>query len=207
MKNVFFKPWVGKDYNSGGIFGKRILALGESHYCGESCKDCGNVCNAGGCADFTSRNCIEILLEGETGPWTNTMLKFERSLVNHNTDLEERRGIWNSIAFYNYVQKAQDGSRKAPEWVDFRNSENAFFEVLDELRPDLMLVWGVTRMYDNLPGGERWREGEELVIDGYKVKNGYYRQSDGKETRVLWLYHPSTGYSWDWWHKVISTEL
>ena len=62
-------------------------------------------------------------------------------------------------------------------------------------------------MYDNLPGGERWRGGDELVIDGYKVKNGYYRLSDAKETRVLWLYHPSTGYSWDWWHKAIFSGL
>jgi len=30
MKSVFFKPWVGKVYDSGGIFGKRILVLGES---------------------------------------------------------------------------------------------------------------------------------------------------------------------------------
>lgn len=62
-------------------------------------------------------------------------------------------------------------------------------------------------MYDNLPGGERWREGEVLDIDGYKVKNGYYRLDKGNEIRVLWVYHPSAGYSWNWWHKVIQTEL
>ena len=92
MKNVFFKPWVGKNYESGGIFGRRILVLGEAHICG-------------GC------------------------------------------------------------------------------------------------------GGERWRPGNELVIDNYAVKNGYYRLADGKEARVLWVYHPSAGYSWDWWNKVISTGL
>ena len=100
-----------------------------------------------------------------------------------------------------------DDSRKSPEWVDFRDSEEAFFEVIDELQPDLIIAWGVTRMYDLLPGGERWRKGEPLEIDGYNVKNGYYRLANGKETRVLWVYHPSTGYSWDWWHHVIKTEL
>lgn len=207
MENVFFKPWIGKDYDSGGIFNKKILVLGEAHLRDAGCKDCGNIENAEECADFTSKNCIEALLNGETASWTGTMHKFERSLVNHETGLEESRRIWNSLAFYNYVQKALDSSRKAPEWVDFQNSEKAFFEVIDELRPDLILVWGVTRMYDNLPGGERLRKGNELEIDGYKVKNGYYRLSDGKETRVLWVYHPSAGYSWDWWHKVIKTEL
>ena len=30
--NIFFQPFVGKDYADGGIFGKRIMVLGESHY-------------------------------------------------------------------------------------------------------------------------------------------------------------------------------
>lgn len=206
MKNVFFKPWIGKDYESGGIFGKKILVLGEAHLCG-GCDDCGKVDNAEECADFTSKDCVKLLLDGHTASWTGTFRKFERSLVNHETTLDESQRIWNSVAFYNYVQKAMDSSRKAPEWVDFRNSEDAFFEVLDKLMPDLIIVWGVTRMYDLMPGGDRWREGDELVIDNYKVHNGYYRLSDEKEARVLWVYHPSAGYSWDWWHNVIQKEL
>lgn len=207
MKNVFFKPWIGKDYETGGIFGKKILVLGEAHICGNGCEECGKVGNEEECADFTSRNCVEILLSGKTSSWTSTMHKFERSLVNHETDLEESRRIWHSLAFYNYIQKAQDESRKAPEWVDFRNSETAFFEVIDELRPDLIIVWGVSRMYDNLPGGNRWRKGEKIIIDNYEVKNGHYLLPDGNETRILWVYHPSAGYSWDWWHKVIRNGM
>ena len=40
MKHVFFKPWVGKDYSTGGIFKKKILVVGESHYC-DGCNYCG----------------------------------------------------------------------------------------------------------------------------------------------------------------------
>jgi len=29
---IFFQPWVGSDYNTGGVFGKKVLVLGESHY-------------------------------------------------------------------------------------------------------------------------------------------------------------------------------
>ena len=207
MKNVFFKPWVGKDYESGGIFGKRILVLGEAHLCDAGCKECGKVENAEECADFTSSNCIKVLLSGETASWTGTFRKFERSLVGRDTDQEESCKIWNSVAFYNYVQRAIDGSRKSPEWVDFRNSEDAFFEVIDELKPDLIIVWGATRMYDGLPGGERWREGDSLNVDGTPIKNGYYRLANGKETRVLWVYHPSAGYSRERWNNVIKTKL
>ena len=207
MKNVFFKPWIGKDYESGGIFGKKILVLGEAHVCDGGCEDCGRVEDADECADFTSSNCIELLQQGHSDSWTPTFRKFERSLVGHRTEADESSRIWDSVAFYNYVQKAVDKSRKSPEWLDFRNSADAFFEVIDKLQPELIIVWGVTRMYNNLPSGERWREGASLTIDSYEVRNGYYQLANGKETRVLWVYHPSTAYSWEWWHKVIKTEL
>ena len=34
-KYVKFRPWVGEKYHTVGIFGKKILVLGESHYCKE----------------------------------------------------------------------------------------------------------------------------------------------------------------------------
>ena len=37
--NIFFQPFVGKHYADGGMFGKRILILGESHYCEADCGD------------------------------------------------------------------------------------------------------------------------------------------------------------------------
>ena len=53
--NIFFQPFVGKDYASGGIFGKRIMVLGESHYCDKGCSDCGISRAHPECADFTKR--------------------------------------------------------------------------------------------------------------------------------------------------------
>jgi hypothetical protein len=40
MKNVFFTPWVGKFYFEKGYNGKKIMVLGESHYCNGDCDDC-----------------------------------------------------------------------------------------------------------------------------------------------------------------------
>ena len=36
MKENKFIPWIGKHYSTTGFAGKRILALGESHYCDKS---------------------------------------------------------------------------------------------------------------------------------------------------------------------------
>lgn len=51
--NIFFQPFVGKHYADGGMFGKRILILGESHYCDEGCADCGDCRLHRECMGFT----------------------------------------------------------------------------------------------------------------------------------------------------------
>ena len=48
----FFEPWIGENYESGGIFGKKILALGDSHYC-DSCVGCGVAGGIRDNVDFT----------------------------------------------------------------------------------------------------------------------------------------------------------
>ncbi len=205
MEKVFFKPWIGSNYETGGIFKKKILVLGEAHICG-GCGECGKSENAEECGDFTTSSCMDVILAGERAPWTATFRKFEKSLAGHDTSLDESRAIWNSVAFYNYVQKSLDASRKSPEWVDFSNSKDAFFEVLDKLHPDLIIVWGVTRMWSNMPS-DGWEEGDEMLVGGCPVKNGWYTLTDGHRVRAIWVYHPSSGYSWDWWHEVIKEVL
>ena len=206
MEHVFFKPWIGKNYQNGGIIKKKILVLGESHYCG-GCDECG-LKYAPECNDLNTTKIIESLLSGSTGGWANTFRKFERSLVNKETTLEDSNEIWQSLAFFNFLQVAMTETRTEGSYEDYMEGQKAFLEVIEELQPDLIIVWGVGRLYDNLPN-EGWIKGEPLVVDGYNVKNGYYQLKQGKKSRVIAVYHPSTsrGYSWDWWYKVIETPL
>ena len=108
------------------------------------------------------------------GRWTNTYLKFERSLKGKETNPEDSKEIWNSIAFYNYLQIPMSGARESGTTMDYKNAEKAFFEVLNELQPDLIIVWGVDRLFDNLPE-DNWKMGESLDYDGWPIKNGYYQ--------------------------------
>ncbi len=208
MEHVFFEPWVGKDYQTGGLFSKKILVVGESHYCGS--EDCNGKCGfrdfpEGGCEDFT-HNTIMDYLSGEcTDGWTRTFKKFERSLVNKVTSLEDSNRIWHSLAFFNYLQVAMTEARKAGTDEDYKESQIAFYEVIEKLQPELIIVWGM-RLFYKLPE-ENWTEGDSLIIDGYDVKNGYYQLKNGRKARCIAVYHPSAGYSWNWWHKVISSPL
>lgn len=60
--NIFFTPYIGKDYANGGLFGKRVMVLGESHYCGEGCCDCGNCRLYEKCTMFTQNVIRSILI-------------------------------------------------------------------------------------------------------------------------------------------------
>ncbi len=197
---IFFHPWVGRNYASGGIFGRRIMALGESHYCGEACNICGQ--NFNRCNQFTENVVKEYLNPNiEREGWMSTYLKFERSLVNHNTTPSESKDIWDSILFYNYLQAAVRTARKAGTTAQYHASEKAFFSVIDKYEPELIVVWGV-RLWNKLPS-TRWEDGPRMLEDGYEVQNGYYQFADGGKSRVVCVYHPSAGYSWDYWYRVI----
>ena len=71
----------------------RIMVLGDSHYCGTPCGKCGINPNPK-CNRLTSDVigwCLDPNCEREG--WMKTYLKFERSLVGHETTPEESRKI------------------------------------------------------------------------------------------------------------------
>ncbi len=53
----------------------------------------------------------------------------------------------------------------------------------------------------------RWQDGDDIVIDGYTVYTGSYALSGGGRVKVMAVNHPSVGYLWDYWHKVIEAFL
>lgn len=204
--NIFFQPFVGKDYANGGIFGKRIMILGESHYCDESCADCGDCLLHRECMNFTQQVLDDYLNENkERQNWMRTFLKFERSLVGEETKQAMRLKIWNSVVFFNYLQVAMGGPREPGTGEQYRQAGKAFFEVIEKYQPEYVIVWG-KRLWNNLPN-VGWQDGDDIVVDGYPVATGAYLLSNGKQVKVMAVNHPSVGYSWDYWYKVIQRFL
>ena len=134
MHKLNFHPWIGNYYSTTGFAGKRILALGESHYC-EKASDA---------TEDITRKVIADLFDpqSEHEAYKNTYTKFAEALLGRDClSFEDKERFWNSIAFYNYVQVPMTGARVAPSQKDFNDSEAAFFEVLESLRPDIVIVW------------------------------------------------------------------
>lgn len=203
LDKVHFLPWIGKEYQNGGIFGKRILVLGESHYCGSCTRE---MCERrfDDCRDFTVdvvANCY-LNKQRKYNNWMKTFTCFERSLVGKWTDEESRLKIWNSVVFYNYLQYALDVPGKAGESDAYQKAIEPFYQVLDYCKPEIIIVWG-KRLWGWVPRDARWEQCEGVSFDGDVVDNGFYHLSDGNKAKAFPVYHPSRGYAWDFWHKVI----
>ena len=131
-----------REYESYQVeFGKRIMILGESHYCDESCTDCGDCQLHRECMNFTQQVLDDYLNENkERQNWMRTFLKFERSLVGEETKQAMRLKIWNSVIFFNYLQVAMGGPREAGTGEQYRQAGKAFFEVIEKYQPEYVIV-------------------------------------------------------------------
>lgn len=151
----FFHPYIGEQYAQ-GIQGKKILVLGASFYC-----------NRIECPHFAS--CTSIVLKDSSAYDSqcpeymphNKMLHLEPSYCVEDAPVTYQRfaaymgtfledndydNVWNHMAFTNYVQfmlPASNGTFRETSWSDLSERDfDAFIEVLQSLKPDIVIVWG-----------------------------------------------------------------
>ena len=151
MQHVNFYPWRGARYDT-GINNKRILILGESHYCEDSdksqksrhrCpKEFDNYCMS--C--YMDREChektIDTIVEHLSSENYKTHKTFESLVNGHSLSEKERFEFWHHLAFYEYIQYAQPKPKMPLKQGDPTQNRNAFLEVLDLLKPDKIIIWG-----------------------------------------------------------------
>jgi hypothetical protein len=150
MTKIRFKPFVGSQYNNTNC---RILILGESHYlCGDDLLDYEN--NEPYIQNITQNVVLEFLnyKNNKTSfqKWMNTFTKFGNIVSNKNLNTMETIDFWNSCSFYNFVQYPTTGPRISPTKEQFKNSLDAFLKISDELKPNVIFIWGY-RLWQNLP--------------------------------------------------------
>ena len=204
MKNVIFTPWVGKNYFKCGYNNKRILVLGESHYC-HKCEYEGKNCWATKKKKCNERTYhINLFLKYKNGKeeftdWFRTYSKFTNIFDNSN-NIEKINNFWNSIIFYNYVQTRIEDKRVKPTPEMFENSVEPFFEILKKYEPDGIFVWG-KRLWKKLPY-EYYSDGKKI----FKIQSGFYKNG-AKNIPTFFINHPSSGFDSKFWSKYIKKTM
>lgn len=179
---VFFEPHIGGKYFD--FKGTKLLILGESHYCGD-CKENDEVCRK--CTkDVLEEKYLEYKKSGKGHVrWMNTFTRFTNILFGEKISGEKLLKFWDSVIFYNYVQSSVEKSRTQPTEEQFKNSKDAFEEILTKCKPNLILVWG-RRSWDNLDNS---------------------LENDNR-FEIFWIYHPSSPkyYNKDYFKKKLEKE-
>lgn len=203
MSYIKFKPWVGCNYETGGVFAKKILVLGESHYSEEQ--------NRNPKPNFTIDVIDEYVKDYFGAGYQQTFYCFAKAVMGkEELSEEERAAFWHSVVFYNYVQQYQSGPRQPLNLQESDKTENesAFQEVLETCMPDCIIVWG-KRLYSMMPywnGRGDTLDVEVFDSDGSKTKIGsasvWIYPIKGKEIPALCVSHPSTpvGKMRGYWH-------
>lgn len=210
---VFFDPHVGAKYDKAeALFTKKLLILGDSHYCKSECADrttCGDRGKHSDCTQFT-QEVVEMYLDptccGNEFRWKKTFTTFVHSMLKKDTTLEEQKAFFDSVVFYNYLQVAAGASPDAAGMSDHSDKryQTAFYEVIDQHRPEVVVCWG-QRLWNTLPNDFGYGEavkGAGLKIGDSMFWNYYdYPYRDGR-LLLIGVHHPSAGFAGAFHHEV-----
>jgi hypothetical protein len=181
-KHIFYLPFIGKKYWESDF---RILVLGESHYGSRENTSTRQVVQA---------EYLDALKKGEKNKWIQCYRSTGAMITGkgyHNSDFK-----WEEMAFSNFFQSPIGEFANDKQYLNKNMVEVgrlAFFELLDILQPNIVIVWGKSKMYWNwLPQENR------NVLDQDQLLFSY-----GKYPSIpVWcIRHPSRGFSYNRFHK------
>lgn len=216
----FFIPHVGERYQD-GIHGKKLLVLGASFYCKETICPHYEKCTGTGEHRIWSTRDFDCDCNGRINyrisQMPSTELDYDgarsyRRFVELMCDFKDGKGsgstltaarfdsFWETCAFTNYIQR-MIGGRTTTKKKDIREKEdmNAFLTTLDELMPDIVIVWGC--VIDKVL--KKYHPEDNVILNDYDKSDDYlFRWTyKGKRITFLCLYHPSSSrfYSEEQW--------
>jgi len=133
-----WNPWVGKNYDKGGIYKKRILILGESHY--GTAKD-----------NWFNENLTRLTIQEKIGEAPGEPNKFYKKAFHTNifkafndkpVNNKNLTDFWHSVSYFNYVQgSVGEKPRMRPTKQDWDNSFEPVMKTINILEPDIIVGW------------------------------------------------------------------
>lgn len=169
MSLITFDPWrpIATDPRFQGL---RLLVVGESHY------------DEGASYTFNEQRAFTTEIVKRWGAEAEGYQRFFASIYRTFNEAdaapssEAFRAFWNSIFFYNYVQSfVPGGARERPTSRQFKDSAEAFHGVLDEVRPEAVVVMSK----------ETWRRMSE--------RDATLLESDEEALGTMWQYVYASG--------------
>lgn len=179
MYEMVFEPWIGSKVEYAQ---NTFLVLGESHYGDVSPEDW---------KDFT-KYIVKKFLAYKNGDerhesWMNTFTRFSNIVTSNMKTKMDTHEFWESVMFYNYIQRPLYNSRVSPTHDEFVNSAKAFKGIIEKYKPKYIVVWG-KRLWNHLLS-------TDLLVFSEEKNEFYIINNDGLTgSNIFHVYHPSSSY-------------
>jgi hypothetical protein len=213
IKTLKWLPYIGKDYINLSS-GEKLLIIGESHYLPNDTEDWYNDVKT---RIFTREIFIMNQIKLSNDEMEKVLRNIQKILLNDNPSDDQKNKLWNSVSYYNFIQKELDSSKDRPIEGDYIIGWDTFFKVVEVLNPDYCLFCGVSAI--NNTGAminaaeknsfyQRFDDKEKFMSDGVKARKLSIGKN-GKEILVLCIVHPCyrVGFTSSEWRKFIDQHL
>lgn len=141
----------------------------------------------------------------------------QKILLNDDPSDDQKNKLWNSMSYYNFIQKVLDSSKDRPIEGDYIIGWDTFFKVVEVLNPDYCLFCGVSAINNKeamINAAEknsfyqRFDDKEKFMSAGVKARKLSIGKN-GKEILVLCIVHPCYrfGFTSSEWRKFIDQHL
>jgi hypothetical protein len=198
-KYIRFYPFIGKGYKE---MSPKIMVLGESNYIDpkipvptkEQLEEWNNNKDSSHYVIF--EDYFPEIRENGTHPYQHIRCYRYTATMITGKDYNHSDYIWNYMSFYNFFQKHVGIGAKGKEYINdklIEDSQKAYFEVIEILRPKLIIAWGRSWLYGVwVPQNEC-----EIIDEGCYL----YKYMDYPNTFIWHINHPSQGFSYDRFNK------
>ena len=139
IEDLTWLPWVGNNYPQAN---RKILVLGESHYCYNNYSPDAIEQN-----QLETRECVaDYAQRGRVaGAQWNTYEPMETVLMKTVLQNRSRLQVWSEIAYMNLIQKCMLDKRKRPHWELFLAGWKSALIVMHEIKPDLCICFSTDK--------------------------------------------------------------
>lgn len=184
-------PWVGTEFDSGGILGVRLLIAGESTYHDAQRSDPS--------LKPSASNLIRWVLDDWRKAFYTNVYQVCTNRKRRESSLDDVSQFWHSVAFVNYIPTPiGTHPRHRPSESDWRNAAQPFTEVVTELNPQGVLFLGKSLW---------WWVCHLNIVTSVHDDIGSVPFVKRCNTTATWIKHPSSAFSSDKWRPRIEQLL
>lgn len=194
-------PWVGPQYTSTGIGGKRILIVGESAY------------KKGGYPagyDYSDHTCNlakdAIGYDEGRGYWNKSRFytRIYKIFGYDPHSFTNREKFWNVIAYCNFIPEILSGPRVNPQAYHWAWGAKVFPEVLKQTNPEIAICFS-KRMWAHIP-----KDCDSIISNSYKcyARKATSVSADKCLVRLLSFKHPTApGFKWEHVRHILKASI